>query len=284
MKYQCLLVEKSGDTITVTLNRPQRMNPLGPGLLVELKEVLAALRADTSCRFVIFTGAGKAFSCGADLSEDALNERTAMPGLQNERQWQAFAQDMMNAMEDLEQITIGAVNGVAVGGAVCLLLNCDFRIASEKASFIIPETALGMPLSWGATPRLVSLIGPSKTKELIMTCDAIDAAEAHRIGLVNKVVPPERLMESCWEMTAKIGAKGPLAVRICKKQVNAASNARMKDLYPFEADLMDLCLLAGDTVEGALSFMEKRSPRFPTAQSAPQPDFAGLKMHSHLHR
>jgi enoyl-CoA hydratase/carnithine racemase len=281
MTYQYLSVEKSGDTNTVTLNRPHKLNALCPGLLVELKEVLADLRADTSCRFVIFTGAGKAFSAGADLSEEALSERTAMPGLQNERQWQAFAHDMMNAMEDLEQITIGAVNGVAVGGAVCLLLNCDFRIASEKASFIIPETALGMPLSWGATPRLVALIGPSKTKEMLMTCDTIDAAEAHRIGLVNKVVPPEKLMESCREMAVKIGARGPLAVRMCKKQVNAASVARMKDLYLFEADLMDLCLLAGDTVEGAISFMEKRPPRFPTAESAPPADFAGLKTRSH---
>ena len=208
MTYKHLLVEKSGVITTVTLNRPQKLNALGPQLLVEFRDVLAEIRADVNCRFVIFTGAGKAFSCGADLSEDAFKERTTMHGLENERLWQAFAHDMMNAMEDLEQITIGAVNGVAVGGAVCLLLNCDFRIASERASFIIPETGLGMPLSWGATPRLVSLIGPSKTKELIMTCDAIDAMEAHRIGLVNKVVPPHMLLDSCREMAAKIEAKG----------------------------------------------------------------------------
>ena len=164
MTYKYLLVEKSGVITTVTLNRPQKLNALGPQLLVEFRDVLAEIRADVNCRFVIFTGAGKAFSCGADLSEDAFKERATMHGLENERLWQAFAHDMMNAMENLEQITIGAVNGVAVGGAVCLLLNCDFRIASERASFIIPETGLGMPLSWGATPRLVSLIGPSKPR------------------------------------------------------------------------------------------------------------------------
>jgi enoyl-CoA hydratase len=259
-------VEKSGHTTTVKLNHPEKMNPLSSRLLVELKEVLAQLRADTSCRFVIFGASGKAFSCGAELTEEAFNERYTIPGLTNERQWQAFAQDIMNAFENLEQITIGAVNGVAVGGAVCLLLNCDFRIASEEASFIIPETALGIPLSWGATPRLVSLIGPSKTKELIMTCDRIDAAEAHRIGLVNKVVPPTMLEQSCHEMISKIASNGPLAIRICKKQVNSASTARMNDLYTFEADLMDLCMLAGDTVEGALSFMQKRPPCFPSSQ------------------
>jgi enoyl-CoA hydratase len=271
MTYEYLLVEKSGITKTVTFNRPGKMNPLGPKMLVELKQVLADLRADTACRFAIFTGAGKAFSSGAELSEEAFKQRTTMPGLNSERQWQLFAQDIMNAMEDLEQITIGAVNGPAVGGAVCLLLNCDFRIASDKAKFIIPEASLGMPLTWGATPRLVSLIGPSKTKELIMTCDAIDAAEAYRIGLVNKVVPSEILLDSCQEMIARIAAKGPLAVRICKKQVNAASTVRMRELYQFDADLMDLCMLAGDTVEGVLSFIEKRPPLFPSGQQHTTP-------------
>jgi enoyl-CoA hydratase len=266
-KYKYLLVQKSGVTTTVTLNRPEQMNPLGPQLMLELKDVMADLRADSQCRFVIFTAAGKAFSCGAELSEEAFRAKSNLPGLNNERLWQFFSQDLMNAMENLEQVTIGAVNGVAVGGAVCLLLNCDFRIASEKASFIIPETGLGMPLSWGATPRLVALIGPSKTKELIMTCDRIDALEAHRIGLANKVVPAENLMDACHEMIGKIASKGPLAIRICKKQVNAASTARMHDLYLFEADLMDLAMASGDTVEGVLSFAEKRLPQFPSSKA-----------------
>jgi enoyl-CoA hydratase len=243
------------------------MNPLGPQLILELKDAMAELRADSQCRFVIFTGAGKAFSCGAELSEEAFIAKSNLPGLNNERSWQFFSQDLMNAMENLEQVTIGAINGVAVGGAVCLLLNCDFRIASEKASFIIPETARGMPLSWGATPRLVALIGPSKTKELIMTCDRIDAAEAHRIGLVNKVVTAENLIDSCNEMIDKIASKGPLAIRICKKQVNAASMARMHDLYLFEADLMDMAMASGDTLEGVLAFVEKRPARFPSGKA-----------------
>ena len=267
MTYKYLLVEKTDFTTTVIFNRPDKMNPLSPQMLIELKQVLEELKADTACRFVVFTGAGKAFSCGAELSINALKSKNIISGLSNERQWQAFSQDLMNTMENLEQITIGAVNGVAVGGAVCLLLNCDFRIASDTASFIIPETALGMPLSWGATPRLVALIGPSKTKELIMTCDKINAEEALRIGLVNKVVPAGKLIDSCNELVTKIANRGPMAIRICKKQVNAAATARTKDLYLFEADLMDLCMLAGDTVEGVASFIEKRTPRFPSASS-----------------
>jgi enoyl-CoA hydratase len=266
MNYETILVEKQDHITTVTFNRPERMNPLSAAFFTEFKEVLAGLRGDTSCRFVIFTAAGKAYSCGFDMSAEALEDRYKRPGLGNERQWQFFAHDIMNAMENLEQITIGAVNGVAVGGGVCLLLNCDFRIASEKASFKIPETRLGMPLSWGATPRLVALIGPSRTKQLIMTAEKISAEEALKIGLVNKVVPHDQLLPACREMIDTIALSGPAAVKICKKQVNAASTSRYYDLYQFEADLMDICFTSGDTMEGILSFMEKRPPNFPSAK------------------
>jgi len=269
MKYETVLVEKQGQTTVVTLNRPEKMNALSAAFFTEFKEVLARLRADTDCRFVIFTAAGKAFSCGFDMSAEAIDDRYKRPGLGNERQWQFFAHDIMNAMENLEQITIGAVNGVAVGGGVCLLLNCDFRIASEHAAFRISETRLGMPLSWGSTPRLVALIGPSRTKELIMTCEKVGAEEALKIGLVNKVVPHDRLLPACQEMIDKIALSGPMAVKICKKQVNAASTSRFYDLYQFEADLMDICFNSGDTTEGITSFMEKRPPDFPSSKNKP---------------
>jgi enoyl-CoA hydratase/carnithine racemase len=273
MKYENLLVDKVGVTTTVTLNRPERLNALSPQLLVEFRDVLAEIRADTQCRFVIFTGAGRAFSAGIELSLDAYKLKKSMPGLNSERLWQFFSQDIMNAMENLDQVTVGAVNGVAVGGGLCLLLNCDFRIASDQATFIIPETKLGIPLTWGATPRLVNLIGPSKTKELIMTCDRIDASEAYRIGLVNKVVPSGSLLASSQELVDKIATRGPLAIRMCKKQVNAASTARMANLYLFEADLMEFCTVAGDSTEGMMSFVEKRHPVFPSAKgnTGPKP-------------
>ncbi|RPJ62582.1 MAG: enoyl-CoA hydratase/isomerase family protein, partial [Dehalococcoidia bacterium] len=171
MVYETILVEKTGNLATVTFNQPQRLNPLSPQFFIEFKDLLDHLRSDHTCRFVIFTGAGKAFSCGFDMSASAIEDRYKKPGLDTERLWQAFAQDIMTAMENLEQVTFGAVNGAAVGGGFCFLLNCDFRIASDLATFRIPEPRLGMPLSWGATPRMVALIGPAKTKEIIMTCD-----------------------------------------------------------------------------------------------------------------
>jgi len=266
MKYSTLLVKKSGRITTVMLNQPDRLNPLSPDFFLEFNDVLERLKGDSDCHFVIFTAAGKAFSCGFDMSPEALDSRLKKPGLHTERQWQTFSQQIMNTMEDLEQITIGAVNGAAVGGGFCLLLNCDFRIASEKASFKIPEAKLGMPLSWGATPRLVALIGPSRTKELIMTGQKIDAEQALKIGLVNRVVPHDKLLPSCQEMIGQLTSSGPLALKMCKKQVNAASTACYRDLYMFEADMMDLCYNTGDTLEGITAFMQKRPPQFPSAK------------------
>jgi enoyl-CoA hydratase len=266
MKYETLIVEKSGDLMTVTFNRPKILNALNKQMMLEIKDLLAVLRSDLSTRFVIFTGAGKAFSAGVEFSRQAMQERYSDPALSNERLWQLFGHDFMQAMESLEQVTIAAVNGASIGGGMCLAMNCDFRILSEKAIFGIPETALGIFFTWGATPRLTCLIGPAKAKEMIMTCDPIDAQEAYRIGLANKVVPNGQLMPACLELAQKIRSKGPLAIRICKKQVNAASMSKMADLYPLEPELVEYIMASGQAEEGARSFIEKRAPEFKSQQ------------------
>ena len=262
MQYQTLLVEKSGNMATVTLNRPQILNALNVQIMLDLKELFDELRADQETHFVIFTGAGRAFSAGVDFSKGAMDERYARPELANERLWQLFGHDFMHAMESLEQVTVAAINGAAIGAGLCLAMNCDFRIASEKALLGIPETNLGIFFTWGATPRLTALIGPANAKEMIMTCDNLSAEEALRIGLVNKVVPAEELMSSCHELVQKIATKGPLAVRICKKIVNAASLAKMADLYPCEPELVERLSVSNEVSEGAQAFIEKRPPRF----------------------
>ncbi|GAH76593.1 unnamed protein product, partial [marine sediment metagenome] len=199
----------------------------------------------------------RAFSAGVEFTQKAMDERYARPELANERLWQLFGHDFMHTMENLEQVTIAAVNGAAVGAGLCLAMNCDFRIASEKAVLGVPETNLGIFYTWGATPRLTALIGPAKTKEMIMTCDNISAHEALRIGLVNKVVPAEQLMSSCKELVEKIATKGPLAVRICKKIVNAASLSKMADLYPCEPELVERLMVSDEVNEGLQAFLER---------------------------
>ncbi len=262
MKYKTLLVEKSGNMATVTLNRPDILNAMNMQVMLDLRDLFAELRADQETRFVIFTGAGRAFSAGVEFTQKAMDERYTRPELANERLWQLFGHDFMHTMENLEQVTIAAVNGAAVGAGLCLAMNCDFRIASEKAVLGVPETNLGIFYTWGATPRLTALIGPAKTKEMIMTCDNISAHEALRIGLVNKVVPAEQLMSSCKELVEKIATKGPLAIRICKKIVNAASLSKMADLYPCEPELVERLMISDEVAEGIQAFLEKRPPRF----------------------
>jgi enoyl-CoA hydratase/carnithine racemase len=141
---------------------------------------------------------------------------------------------------------------------------------ADNARLGVPETGLGVYLSWGATPRLVSLLGPAKAKEFIMTCDPVDAAEALRIGMVNSVVPPGKLISAGYELAAKIMRRGPLAIRITKKQVNAASVARMSDLNLFESELWERNQLSPDVQEGITASIEKRPPAFKTESGVPK--------------
>jgi len=262
MEYQTLIVERAGNVTTVTFNRPEMKNALSLQGLVELKQLMEELRVDLDTRFVIFTGKGGAFCSGMEVSARTFEEGANMGAeMADPRLQQLFGQDFMHAMESLEQVTVAAVSGAALGAGLCLAMNCDFRIASESALFGVPEAKLGMFFTWGATPRLVSLIGPSKAKELIMTCDNIDAQEAWRIGLVNKVVPDKDLMSTCHEMVEKMGSKGKLAIRITKKMVNAASLARMADLYPLEPELVERLIVSGEMDECITALIEKRPPR-----------------------
>jgi enoyl-CoA hydratase len=262
MKKKNLVIERSGCLMVVTLNRPEKLNAINMDLMMELKDLTAELRGDQDTRFVIITGAGNVFCCGVEFTKEEMEKRYSRPDLANERLWQIFGQDFMHTMENLEQITVAAVNGAAVGAGLCLAMNCDFRIASETAVFGIPEANLGIFFTWGATPRLTALIGPVKTKELIMTCENIGAHEAVTIGLVNKAVPAAHVMPSCRELVKKMESRGLLALRMSKKIVNASSTARMADLYLCEPELVERLMLSKDVEEGIQAFLEKRAPRF----------------------
>jgi enoyl-CoA hydratase/carnithine racemase len=270
MAYETLMVEKRDGIALVTFNRPDKLNTLNTRLFYDLRDLLAEFRYDLETRVIIFTGAGRAFSAGFDLRVDALTEHASQKEMPNERIWQLFFMDLMSAIENLEQVTIAAINGPAMGGGFCIALNCDFRIMADNARLGVPETGLGVYLSWGATPRLVSLLGPSKAKEFIMTCDPLDAAEALRIGMVNRVVPSDKLLPTGYELANKIMRRGPLAIRITKKQVNAASVARMSDLNLFESELWERNQLSPDVQEGITASIEKRPPAFKIESGVPK--------------
>ena len=263
MNYETIVVERAGATMTVTLNRPAKLNAINTQVTEEFAHLFAELREDIDTRFVIFTGAGRAFSAGADLTDPARERRHGGPeSARVARSGQLRGHDFIRNLESLEQITIAAVNGLSLGAGLVLPMGCDFRIASTNARFGIPEANVGIFFTWGSTPRLVSIIGAAKTKEMIMTCDMIDAEEALRIGLVNKVVPPEQLMEAAHELVSKISSKAPLAIRITKKIVNAAVASNFGDLYICEPELVERLYLSQDPEEGTRAFREKRPPRF----------------------
>jgi enoyl-CoA hydratase len=262
MPYETILVEKTGHLATVTFNRPHILNALNNQVFLDLEQILAAFRGDSETRFIIFTGAGRTFSAGVEFTPQAIAERFTLPGRSSIRLWDTWIHSLMLALENLEQVTVAAINGPAMGGAMALAMNCDFRIASDTATLGIPETKLGVFFTWGATPRLASLVGPAKAKELIMVGDSISAMEALSIGLVNKIVPAPELMGSCRELVDKLSRRGPLALRMCKKMINAASSARMEDLYVCEPEMVERLHLSGEPAEGGRAFLEKRAPRF----------------------
>jgi len=272
MAYETLLVEKKDGIALVTFNRPDKLNALNTRLFLDLRDLMAEFRYDLETRVIIFTGAGRAFSGGFDFRIEALAEHMSQKEMPNERIWQLFSLDLMSAIENLEQITIAAINGPCMGGALCIAINCDFRIASDNAKMGVPEINLGMFLSWGATPRFVSLLGPSKARELIMTGDPVNAEEAYRMGMVNRVVPLDQLMPASYELANKLMRRGPLALRICKKQVNAASVARMSDLYLFESELWERNQISPDLQEGIRAALEKRPPEFKPDAGVPKFD------------
>lgn len=169
---------------------------------------------------------------------------------------------MMRSYQNLEQVTIAAINGYCLGAGLVFAIESDFIIASQDALFGVPETNVGVFYTWGSSARLSRLVGPIWTKHIIMTCENVTAEQALSIGLVNQVVPNDKLMDAAWELVDKIASKSPLAIRLTKKLVNAYTSAGRGDLYAVEPELVERIHISGNPVEGARAFKEKRQPRF----------------------
>jgi len=257
--YNKILFEKSGEVATVTFNNPKLCNAMDGEMLIELIDVCHRLEWDTDTRFAIFTGAAKGFMAGVDLKSEAMS-RKGDPISARLKQRQG--QELMKRMRGLEQITVAAVNGSCLGAGIALAIACDLRIASQDAIWGLPNVGLGYFFSWASTPLLVGLVGPAKAKELVLTCDRISSDEALSIGLVNKVVPPEQLMDVTYHMVDRIAANGPLAVRMAKKIANAAATSYFGDISVCEPELVERLYLSTEPVEGTNAFFEKRKPRF----------------------
>ena len=256
MAYENLTLGIDGAIGTIPINRPKVLNALNAATLKELKCAALEMQANDSIKVIILTGAERAFAAGADISE--MMPMTAIQGAEHGR----LGQDVFSTFENLRKPVIAAVNGFALGGGCELAMACDIRMASEKAKFGQPEVKLGVTPGFGGTQRLPRLVGRAKAKELIFTGDMIDAAEAHRIGLVNAVHKPEELMGAANKLAGQIAANGEIAVALCKRAINHGLEVDLKSGCAIEAEIFGLCFSTEDQKEGMKAFIEKRPAQF----------------------
>lgn len=254
--YKTLMYEKKENIGLLTINRPEKMNAISQELTAELSLLLDEIENDDELRVIVITGAGdKAFVAGADINE--LVDRDARLGRRVSRE----RQEIFSRIENLHVPVIAAVNGYALGGGLELALACSIRICSEKAQFGAPEVKLGIIPGDGGTQRLPRLVGQGRAMEMIITGDFIDAQEAYRIGLVNKVFPPEKLKEEAMELAKKIASRPPLAVRYAKEAVNRSQEDSASG-FALESYLHALSCTTEDKKEGVSAFLEKRKGKF----------------------
>jgi len=257
MEYKTILYEKKEGIGIITLHRPDRMNALNSTMLRELDHILSEIEEDSDVKVVIITGSEKFFAAGADITElDKMSTPVDVHGFIKE------AQAVINKFEDLEKPVIAAVSGLALGGGCELAMACDLRIAAENAMFGQPEIKIGVIPGAGGTQRLPRLVGVTKAKELLYTGDSIDANEAYRIGLVNKVVPVASLMDEAMKMASKIARQPGVALRMTKFAVNSGMNMDIKSAMSYEARCFEILFSTEDQKEGMKAFIEKRSPAF----------------------
>jgi enoyl-CoA hydratase len=257
MSYENVRVEVRDGILFLTLDRPKVLNALNAATVEEIYHVFAAAHDDAAVKAVILTGAGqKAFVAGADINE--LARKTPITGKETSER----GQFVLAYIERFPKIVIAAINGFALGGGCEIALACHIRIASEKAQIGLPEVTLGIIPGYGGTQRMARLLGKGKALELICTGDRVGAAEAERIGLVNKVVPPDQLMAAAEEMARRIMSRGPLAIRAAIEAVNAGSEMSIREGEFLEATLFGLLCASEDTKEGLNAFLEKRPANF----------------------
>lgn len=256
MEYNTIQLRKENEVAIVTLNRPP-MNPLNSQVYRELGLVADELQADETVKAVIITGAGeKAFAAGADVTE--MVDMSAV-------EVYAFCHICRSAFERIENMhkpVVAVIHGFALGGGCELALTCDFRLASDKASFGLPEINLGIIPGSGGTQRLTRLVGAAKAKEMIYFGDVIDAATAEKIGLVTKVFPAEALMDEAFKFAKKLASKTPVAMKTAKEVINTGVNLDLASALKLEIQSVATVFASQDGKEGMRAFMEKRKPGF----------------------
>jgi len=261
MPYQYLLYDTQDTIVTLTLNRPDRLNALGDTLREELCDALGRASADPAARVIVITGAGRGFCAGGDMKaahevQEGVRERALLDRVAPIRD------KVVLAMRDAPKPIIAAVNGPAAGAGMNLALACDLRLASTAARFGQTFVKRGLHVDWGGTYFLPRLVGMAKACELIFTGEMISAEEAYTLGLLNQLVPPEQLMPATYELAQKIAAGPPIAIRLAKRALYHNQDVDLRAALEFETFAQNVCRETEDAREGIRAFVEKRPPQF----------------------
>jgi enoyl-CoA hydratase len=257
MNFENLLFDVASGIARITVNRPDKLNALNDAVIAELGAAFERVDRDPDIRGVILTGAGgKAFVAGADIAE--LSRQGPFDG----KARALVGQGVFRRIERSGKPVIAAINGFALGGGCELAMACHVRIASESARFGQPEAKLGIAPGYGGSVRLPRLVGRGRALEMLLTGQMIDAAEAYRIGLVNRVVPPDQLLPEAEKMLATMLENGPLALRVCIEAVDAALETTVDEGLLLEANYFGLLASTSDMREGMAAFLEKRKAQF----------------------
>lgn len=252
-----IILEKENHLAIVTINRPKALNALNTETLKELNQVVEEIIMDDYVYVVLITGSGeKAFVAGADISE--MRDMTVIKG----RKFSMLGNNIFRKIETMEKPVIAVLNGFTLGGGLELAMACDIRIASTKSKFGQPEVGLGITPGFGGTQRLSRLVGMGIAKELLYTGKIIDSNEAYRIGLVNKVVEPEKLMEEAKNLANTIASNAPIAVKLSKSAINRGIQMDIDTAIMYEAEAFGECFSTDDQKEGMSAFVERRDKNF----------------------
>lgn len=258
MSYENILYEVDDHGVALlTINRPKVLNALSTPVLAEIDRALDAARDDAAVRCVVITGAGdKAFIAGADINE--LAKLTPLAA----KHYAAEGQRVMSKFEKLGKPTVAMVNGFALGGGLETALACTLRTGSTKARVGLPEVSLGIIPGYGGTQRLARVAGPGVAREWVLTGDMFDAAEAHRVGVFNRIFEPEELREGTMKLVHTILSRGPVAVALALETITRSLNMGQQEGENTECNMFGLAATTSDMKEGMTAFLEKRKPEF----------------------
>ncbi|MCP4753273.1 MAG: enoyl-CoA hydratase/isomerase family protein [Proteobacteria bacterium] len=261
MSKKLVSIEKMDRVAVVRFDRKNSSNALSIALMKELTEAAHSFDDDVETSAVILTGGPSVFSLGFDLKDPAV-ERSLSAGLAERRKAMQVGPRMCRAWEEIEPVTIVAVEGWCVGGGVALAISCDLRLAGRGSGFYVPEIERGLNMSWGSVPRIVNHCGPAKAKRIVIMAEKLDARRAQEWGMVDEVVPDGTVLEAALTMARSIAELPPVAVRMCKQDINAAANALNYSTSHSDLDQFVLAQSSEDFQEGVDSFFEKRQPKY----------------------